>query len=178
VNPLPHIDPIGSVLVPGLLFLSNAGFLFGWAKPVPYNPYNLRNQRWGEAIVAAAGPLTNFLLALIFALLIRFAGSLSLDEAFISIAAYIVFINVLLGCFNAIPVPPLDGSKVIDPFLPYRARIWYQNLGRTMERMGILVTFLFIFIFITFLWKPFSEVVFTIVSFLIGVSPEELVRLL
>jgi Zn-dependent protease len=122
-NPIPHIDPVGSVLIPGILFLTSAPFLFGWAKPVPYNPYNLNNQKWGESIVAAAGPLTNLLLAIIFATVIRFSEALGLSLAFAEMAGYIVFINILLALFNAIPFPPLDGSKIIVPF-PCAHRIY------------------------------------------------------
>ena len=96
VNPISHIDPIGSVLVPLFLYFTHAGVLFGWAKPVPYNPYNIRNQRWGEALVAIAGPGTNILLALIFALIIRAGFMLGLSQAFYDIAGYIVYINILL----------------------------------------------------------------------------------
>ena len=117
-NPLVHIDPVGSILIPAVLFLSSAGFLFGWAKPVPYNPYNLKNQKWGEALVAAAGPLVNILLAVIFSLLIRSAGTLGLSPSFVDLASFIVYINILLAFFNMIPIPPLDGSKMLLALLP------------------------------------------------------------
>src|SRR3989338_6489790 len=86
LNPLPHIDPVGSVLIPGILALTSSPFLIGWAKPVPYNPYNLRNQRWGEAMVAIAGPATNILLAVFFAMILRFGGAV-LPELWIGIFA-------------------------------------------------------------------------------------------
>lgn len=159
LNPLVHIDLLGSVVVPALLFLTNAGILFGWAKPVPYNPYNLRDQKWGEAKVAAAGPAVNIALALIFGTLIRFAEVLGLGASFIEISSYIVYINILLAFFNMIPFPPLDGSKIIQPFLPLGARMSYQNFLRTFERFGLIGTFLFIFIFIQLLWGPFSGLV-------------------
>lgn len=168
-NPLVHIDPIGSVLVPALLFLSSAGFLFGWAKPVPYNPHNLRNQRYGDAIVAAAGPATNILLALIFAMLIRSADALGLPATFTGIASYIVFINLLLAIFNLIPIPPLDGSKLITALLPWNASMRYREMTAAIERMGFLFTVLFIFIFITLFWGPFSAFVFTIFELFTGI---------
>ena len=170
LNPLVHIDPLGSVIIPALLFLSNAGILFGWAKPVPYNPYNLRNQRWGEAIVAAAGPLTNILLALIFATLIRMAIPLGLSSSFIELASYIVFINILLAFFNLIPIPPLDGSKILESVLPYNLQMKYRVFGETFARFGLIGTFIFIFIFITLLWKPFFAFVSSIFFLLTGIN--------
>jgi len=158
-NPIPHIDPMGSVLIPGALFIMQAPFLFGWAKPVPYNPYNLRNQKWGESFVAAAGPLTNLLIAGIFAIVIRMAPTLSLSSAFVEMAGYIVFINILLALFNAIPFPPLDGSKVIVPFLPFALAQKYRALAHYMENLGFIALFLIIFIFIQLFWGPFSALI-------------------
>ena len=158
-NPLVHIDPIGSVLIPGILYLTGAQFLFGWAKPVPYNPYNLRNQRWGESFVAAAGPLTNLLLAFIFAGIIRLSPTLGLDANFVEMLGYIVFINILLAFFNAIPFPPLDGSKIIVPFLPFGLAQKYRALTHYMEGLGFIGLFLCVFIFMQILWSPFSSVV-------------------
>jgi Zn-dependent protease len=167
-NPLLHIDPVGSVLIPGILYLTGTHFLFGWAKPVPYNPYNLRNQKWGEAMVAAAGPLTNLLLAVIFAIIIRMAPILSLSSGFIDMAQYIVYINILLAVFNAIPFPPLDGSKIIDPFLPLWLQIKYRAVKNYVENLGFIALFLCVFIFMQIFWKPFSNVVAHIFQFLVG----------
>ena len=169
-NPLVHIDLIGSIIVPALLFLSNAGILFGWAKPVPYNPYNFSDQKYGEAKVAVAGPAINLILALIFAMLIRSAGLLGLSVSFIELASYIVYINILLAFFNLIPIPPLDGSKILPAFLPYRAQLKYQEFARFMERYGLFVTFAFIFIFINLLWVPFSTLVFAVFSLFTGLG--------
>ena len=167
-NPFVHIDPIGSVIIPAMLFMTHSPFLFGWAKPVPYNPYNLSNQRWGEAIVAAAGPLTNFLLAAIFAGLIRMAGVAGLSESFVDLASQIVLINVLLGCFNLIPMPPLDGSKVIEPFLPLRVRQQYRALGAKLEQFGMIGLLLFIIILMQVFGGPFTHLVYSIAKLLIG----------
>ncbi len=172
-NPFVHIDPIGSVIVPAFMFFSSQifvghGLVFGWAKPVPYNPYNLSNQRWGEAIVAVAGPLTNFLLAAIFAVLIRMAGVFDLSASFVDLSAQIVFINVLLGCFNLIPMPPLDGSKVIEPFLPLRARQQYRVFGAAIERFGMIGSLLFIIILMQVFGGPFTHLVYTISYALMG----------
>jgi len=167
-NPLLHIDPIGSVLVPAVLFISGAQFLFGWAKPVPYNPYNLNNQKWGESIVAAAGPLANLFLAGVFAILIRLSAAFGFSASFVEMASYIVFINILLAIFNAIPFPPLDGSKIIEPFLPFALQLKYRALKTYVERIGILGMFLSIFIFMQILWKPFSTLVVTIFHAMTG----------
>ena len=119
LNPISHLDPVGSFIVPVLMFFTT-GFMFGWAKPVPYNPYNLRNQRWGTALVGAAGALANLLLALVFGVLIRLGPLLGLPDAFLQISVLIVILNLLLAVFNLIPVPPLDGSKVLFSLLPQR----------------------------------------------------------
>jgi len=169
-NPLVHIDPVGSILIPALLFFTSAGFLFGWAKPVPYNPYNLKNQKWGDAIVAAAGPATNILLAVIFAMLIRGADSLGLSASFVDLASFIVYINLLLAFFNMIPIPPLDGSKMLMAVLPFNVAMLYREITARIEQFGLLFTFLFIFLFIRIFWAPFSALVFSVFSLLTGMQ--------
>lgn len=149
LNPLYHLDPVGSILVPLIGYFAG-GFIVGWAKPVPFNPYNLRNQKWGEALVAVAGPLSNIALALIFGLLIRFAGP-SLGAAFLSLAGFVVMINITLAIFNLVPIPPLDGSKILFAFLPYK----WQSLRHSFERYGLILVFIFIF----FLWQIMSPLV-------------------
>lgn len=166
-NPLLHIDPVGSVLVPGILHLTGAGFLFGWAKPVPYNPYNLRNQTWGESFVAAAGPLANLFLAIVFAVLVRLEETLHLSASFVDMATYVVFINVLLALFNAIPFPPLDGSKIIVPFLPFGLAQKYRALTVYMENIGFIALILCVFVFIQILWPYFSVLVQFVYKFLL-----------
>lgn len=177
-NPLVHIDPLGSVILPALLFLSNAGFLFGWAKPVPYNPYNLNDQRYGEAKVAAAGPAMNIGLALVFAVLLRLAEPLGLNEAFMGLAAYIVFINILLAAFNLLPIPPLDGSKILPVILPLRAAMKYQELIRTVERYGLFVLLIVLFLAIQILWPVLFQLVVTVASLFSGLSPNEFFALM
>ncbi len=122
LNPRSHIDPMGSLVVPGLLLLgSGGGFAFGWAKPVPYNPYNLSNFKWGTIAVGLAGVAVNFLLALIFGLLIRFSlGTDLFSPDFIKVLFMVMQVNIILGVFNLIPIPPLDGSKVLFALLPQK----------------------------------------------------------
>ena len=159
LNPLKHIDPIGSIIVP--LITSLAGFTFGWAKPVPYNPYNLKNKRSGEFLIAAAGPASNLLVAIIFGTIIRFVENGAITP-FIQIASYIVLINLVLAIFNLIPIPPLDGSKLLFAFLP-------QQYGRTrmfLERYAPIL----IIVVILFLWQWISPIIWPIFRVFTGVD--------
>ena len=156
LNPFKHLDPVGSVLVP--LITSLAGFTFGWAKPVVYNPYNLKNKRQGEFLIALAGPGSNIILALIFGTIIRFsiAGISGIDGAltvspFIEVCTYIVIINIILAVFNLIPLPPLDGSKLLFSILPNQ----YGNLRMTLERNAPI----FILIVVFFLWQLVAPII-------------------
>ncbi len=167
-NPLVHIDPMMSVILPGLLILSGSPILFGAAKPVPYNPYNLRNQKWGEAIVAAAGPLANILIAVVFAILIRSAELLSLPATFVQLAAMIVILNIFLALFNLVPIPPLDGSKILPRLLPYPLAMKYEAFRAYFERNIAFGFALVIIFFILFLAEPLYTLTLMWVSFLIG----------
>lgn len=167
LNPIRHIDPIGSVLIPAILVLTNSSFLFGWAKPVPYNPYNLKNQRWGEAIVGIAGVATNLLLAVIFAFIARFAF-LEGYEAFGSLASLIVLVNLSLGLFNLLPLPPLDGYTVLRGLLPYKASMAMRNFEEKVNAGGIFSLILILFLFSYFLAAPFRVLVSAVYTFLIG----------
>ncbi len=158
LNPLVHLDLMGSLIVPLIAYLS-AGFMFGWAKPVPYNPYNLKNQKHGDAIVAVAGPASNLLVALVFGLLIRFDVLASID---ITILVMIVMINLVLAVFNLLPIPPLDGSKILFSFLPYRYLEFRQNL----ERYSI---FLLLFV-VFFLWKSLFPFILFLLSLITGLN--------
>lgn len=140
LDPRVHIDPMGTFLLPLILFFVSGGsFLFAYAKPVPYNPYNLKNQKWGPVAVAVAGPLSNFVLAAIFGILMQ-VMPLGPMTQFLGI---IVYVNVLLGVFNLIPIPPLDGSKFLFALMPASM----NHIKITMERYGMWILFAIIFIF-------------------------------
>ena len=125
LNPVPHIDMVGTILVPGLLLLSGSSFLIGWAKPVPVNPLNFRNYRWGEFAVSAAGPVSNLALAAIFSILLRLGLE---NPGLTQLAYYGVSINVTLALFNLIPIPPLDGSHILALVLPRELARLYDHL--------------------------------------------------
>ncbi|MCX6736473.1 MAG: site-2 protease family protein [Candidatus Parcubacteria bacterium] len=154
LNPIKHLDPVGSVLVPILTyFASNGALPFGWAKPVPYNPYNLRDQRWGEAKVAVAGPLSNILLAVFFGVIIRLgaSGIITLGSAPAEILFIIVTVNLSLAVVNLLPIFPLDGSRVFFAFFPYHMR-YVQEF---MERYWLI----FIAFFLLFMGDVISYLV-------------------
>ena len=134
--------------------------MFGWAKPVPVNPYNLRG-KFGEAIVAGAGPLSNIFLALVFGILIR-ALSGAMPESFLQIAVAVVIINIVLAIFNLVPIPPLDGSKILFAFLPYHL----QQVRESLERYGFFI----VLIFIVFLWQFLTPVIGAAFSLLTGIA--------
>jgi Zn-dependent protease len=164
LNPIPHIDPFGSIILPVILTLSNSPLFFAWAKPVPYNPYNLRPGRFSEAIVAFAGPLSNLVLALLFGVLIRL-GVFSHDIN--SVLFLVVVINTMLFLFNLIPVPPLDGSKVIEALLPPSLQYRYSDWRRQMDQnpvlgMGIVI------IFILVLGSAFGSFVYSIANVIVS----------
>jgi Zn-dependent protease len=170
LNPLPHIDLVGSILLPGLLVFTGSPILFGWAKPVPYNPYNLRNKRWGEALVAVAGSATNLILAIIFACIIRFGGSLGLDATALSLAATITFVNLFLGLFNLIPFPPLDGFTFIRALLPWHMSSGLQQFENRVRGAGIFSLVLFLLVFSFILAGPFFNFIVWIFGLLTGTS--------
>ncbi len=153
LNPFKHLDPYGSLIIPALTYLLG-GFIFGWAKPVPFNPYNLRNQKWGPALLAAAGPVSNFVIAIIFGLIIRNSASFAfLPAPFFDLATLIVFINLILGIFNLVPIPPLDGSKILFAILPAS----WRNIEISLERFGFIILIIFIF--------AFSQILLPVIAF-------------
>jgi Zn-dependent protease len=169
LNPLKHLDLFGSVILPGLLVLMNTNFIIGWAKPVPYNPRNLRNGKRGDFLVSISGIMANILLAVIFGLLIRYGYlfGLSTNDNLSSGPLYtmfgtIVLINLILALFNLIPIPPLDGSKVLFSFLPAR----WINIQRFLEQYSLYILIFFIF----FVWDKVFPVIFLVFSLLTGIS--------
>ncbi|OGG60323.1 hypothetical protein A3C86_04945 [Candidatus Kaiserbacteria bacterium RIFCSPHIGHO2_02_FULL_49_16] len=165
LNPLVHLDAFGSVILPLVLVLTNSSILFGWAKPVPYNPFNLRPGRWSEAIVAGAGPFSNLVIALLGGAVIRLG---ILPSGLNDVVFLIVIVNVMLFLFNLIPVPPLDGSKVLSAVLPRSASIVYSGWRTRMEYnpfmgMGIVL------VIILFLGDAFGGLVYGIAHLITGV---------
>lgn len=164
LNPLPHLDPFGSVILPVLLTISHSPIFFAWAKPVPYNPYNLRPGRFSEAIVAGAGPASNLAIALFFSAVIRmhiFAAELN------GVLFLVVAVNTMLCLFNLIPIPPLDGSKVLQVLLPsslqYRSVTWRSQFeSNPLLGMGLVL------IIIMLLGGAFGSTVYHIAQIIAG----------
>lgn len=163
LNPLKHIEWFGSVILPFVLILSNAGFVVGWAKPVPYNPDNLKRGKKSVALVSIAGIAGNLLIAVFFSLMIRIAGSLGVTNlAFFDIASIIVLVNLVLAFFNAIPFAPLDGFRFLEAILPWR----FEPFMKRVEQVSLPLLILFIF----FGWKFVAPLMFTSFSLLTGIS--------
>lgn len=165
LNPVSHIDPMGSLILPGILALSGSPLLFGWAKPVPYNPYNFqRGGKWAEALVAGAGPASNLLIALIFGMAFRF-GLVPMEA--MELGLYLVSINVLLAIFNMIPIPPLDGSKVLASLLPYPLSLSYDKF-RTWLEWNPFLGFGIVLVGVLVFGNVLSAIVLSIVRIIIG----------
>lgn len=143
LNPLKHLDPLGSVILPLLLFLGGSPILIGWAKPVPINPYNFKDQKWGDLKVAISGPASNFAVAVIFGLFMRFMP----PSVFVSspglflIFSFTVWINMILAIFNLLPIPPLDGSWILFNFLPQG----YEKIKVYLQQYGLFILIFLIF---------------------------------
>lgn len=140
LNPLNHLDPFGSVILPLLLYFGTGGaFVIGWAKPVPYNPYNLKNPKAGAGIIAAAGPVSNFLIACVAAIILKIGGLGGIiAPIFLQVT---ILMNIALMVFNLVPIPPLDGSKILFSLLPSK----WSHIQYTLERYGIWILIVFIF---------------------------------
>ena len=163
LNPLPHIDPLGSIILPFFMSLLPGGVIFGWAKPIPYNPYNLRAGKWGPALVALAGPVSNLILATVFGLGVRFSCIFSISSVeVLGLMQTIVLMNIVLAIFNLIPIPPLDGSKILFAILPYRLRWIEEWMGRYQLVLLLVVVF--------FLAELLSPIMLWLFSWLTGVG--------
>ena len=166
LNPLRHLDPIGSIILPIFLILmakfTGGGIIFGWAKPVPINPYNFRDQKYGSAKVAVAGPVANFVIALFFGLALRFFPAISVVPGLHLMFSYIVYINLLLAVFNLLPVPPLDGSHILFTFLPQGL----ENLKIFLSQFGLFILLFIIF----FLFNRVVLLINWIFSLIVGTN--------
>jgi Zn-dependent protease len=157
LNPLAHLDPVGSFLVPLFLFATTSGqFVFGWAKPVPINPFNFRDKKFGELWVAIAGAAANFALALIFGLIIRFTPGYvgPIGSAIYIMFQDIVLINLMLAVFNLVPIPPLDGSHVLFALLPASQ----TEFKLFLQRWGIFIFLFFIFFLSGFIFPIIQSI--------------------
>lgn len=152
LNPIPHIDIFGSIFLPVILIISHSPFMFGWAKPVPYNPNNLRDKKWGTIWVAAAGVLANLLIAVVFGIIIRLTSGMDLQPSFYFITSIIVVMNLALAIFNLVPIPPLDGSKILFSLLPKRA----FSFILAYEQYSLILLLVFIVFFSDYLYPILS----------------------
>ncbi|KKT82361.1 MAG: Peptidase M50 [Candidatus Yanofskybacteria bacterium GW2011_GWA2_44_9] len=162
LNPIKHLDIFGSIVLPLFLFLVNAPFIFGYAKPVPYNPDNLSDRKYGPAKVAIAGPITNLILAVLFGLTLRFLPDVFSSSLIPQLLSFIVSLNLVLALFNLFPIPPLDGHWLLMTFLPSRM----VGLRNFMYRYSM---FIFIF-FLFFIFPLIFPLVFLAFKFITGVG--------
>jgi len=160
LNPIKHIDLFGSIILPLILFMTGSPYMVGWAKPVPYNPMRLNNAKKGTRFVAFAGIFANLCLVAIFTIFVRLFAN-NLPEKTIQIFLLIIIVNLVLAMFNLLPVPPLDGSKILASFGNSRLR--------EMVEYPSGMTMIFFFIIAIFLWQYLAPFVFKIYTILVSV---------
>ena len=156
LNPLVHIDWIGSVILPMFLVISGAPFVLGWAKPVPFNPYYFKSQKWGSVIVALAGPLMNIFLAIFASVLLH---GLSFGEGGSFFLMSIIITNIALAVFNLIPIPPLDGHHVLFALIPEK----FNHIKKVLLKYSFII----LIIFVVYGWHLIAPVIFTFSNVLI-----------
>lgn len=162
LNPIKHIDIFGSIILPLMLILTSAGFIIGWAKPVPYNVNNLKNGNKSIAKVSIAGIVVNLLIAIVFGLLIRASIAFGFaNQPLIEIASIIVILNIVLALFNSIPLAPLDGFRFLQAVLPPKT----ENFMKMIEKYSLPL----LIVFILFGWKFISPLAFGIFALITGI---------
>lgn len=157
LNPLAHLEWFGSVILPAMLVLSGAPFVLGWAKPVPFNPNYLQNKKWGAALVALAGPVSNFVLAGIFSIFLRFGDFSPFITSFF---AGIVMVNIVLALFNLVPIPPLDGHHILFAVLGNR----FMQVQNFLKQYSMIL----VIIFIMFGWKYLTPIIMAVARLFLG----------
>jgi Zn-dependent protease len=162
-NPIKHIDPFGSIILPFLMSLLPGGLILGWAKPVPINPYNFTRRKLGEFATAFAGPLSNICIAAVFIVLIRFSDVIGMSAGFIQLSFAVVLINSVLAFFNLIPIPPLDGYRIVAVLLPVRVVERFEYFS---QRFGIFI----VLFFVLFLWNPIFMMLLSLLEVLTGIK--------
>ncbi|OIO13013.1 site-2 protease family protein [Candidatus Gottesmanbacteria bacterium CG_4_10_14_0_8_um_filter_37_24] len=163
LNPIAHIDPIGTVLLPLLMLISGSGFFIGWAKPTPFDPFNLKNPKRDAALISVAGPASNLLFAVILSVILRFPLPGILGLFLYGLLPVIIQINVLLAIFNLIPIHPLDGFKVVAGLLPKK----YYYEWMELEKYGMI--FLLLLIFPFFGSSPVFRLITPVVNLILSI---------
>ncbi len=158
LNPIKHLDFFGSILLPLFTFFAG-GFIFGYAKPVPYNPYNLRDAKYGPTKVAVAGPLSNIIIAVFFGLALRFLPDPLYLTLIPKLFSFIVLLNLVLAVFNLMPIPPLDGHWLFLTFVPDS----FNQLKKFVLRYGLVLFFFFIIFIFPFLF-PIIRFLFKLIA--------------